>query len=208
LAESLAGRATFLDLRGFSLQELAGAGASPCWLTAWLQDPRASIERARQTNTRFTGALWEWLWRGFLPRVDDLDEELVPEFWMSYHRTYVERGARMMANAEDWQQFGMFLRLVAALTAQEINYSQLGREIGMSPPDGPALTEGPRRHVSMVRDPRLRGQPPQTGLLQTQGIPRRHRPGLLPRPDQLAEGLGRTSSLGSPVRNGHGQRVS
>jgi hypothetical protein len=133
LAESLAGRAAFLDLRGFSLQELAGAGTSPCWLTRWLEDPRAFVDQAKQTNARFTGALWDWLWRGFLPRVNDLDEELVPEFWMGYHRTYVERDARMMADVEDWQQFGMFLRLVGALTAQEINYSQLGREIGMSP---------------------------------------------------------------------------
>jgi predicted AAA+ superfamily ATPase len=133
VAESLAGRAAFLDLRGFSLQELAGAGASPCWLTHWLEDPHAFVDRARQTDTHFTGSLWEWLWRGFLPRVSDLDEELVPEFWMGYHRTYVERDARLMADVEDWQQFGMFLRLVAALTAQEINYSQLGREIGMSP---------------------------------------------------------------------------
>ncbi len=31
LAESLAGRAAFLDLRGFSLQELAGAEMSSCW---------------------------------------------------------------------------------------------------------------------------------------------------------------------------------
>ncbi|MBM4029199.1 MAG: hypothetical protein FJ280_27945 [Planctomycetes bacterium] len=91
LAESLAGRAAFLDLRGFSLQELTGAGASPCWLTGWLHDPHAFVEQARQTNTRFTGALWDWLWRGFLARVNDLDEELVPEFWMGYHRTYVER---------------------------------------------------------------------------------------------------------------------
>jgi hypothetical protein len=133
LAESLAGRAAFLDLRGFSLQELVGAGASTCWLTRWLEDPRAFVERARQTNPQFAGALWDWLWRGFLPRVTALDEELVPEFWMGYHRTYVERDARLAANVEDWQQFGMFLRLVAALTAQEINYSQLGREVGMTP---------------------------------------------------------------------------
>lgn len=133
VAESLAGRAAFLDLRGFSLQELAPAGTSTCWLTRWLEAPRACVDRAIQTDARFSGPLWDWLWRGFLPRVNDLDEELVPEFWVGYHRTYVERDARLVAGVEDWQQFGMFLRLVAALTAQEINYSQLGREIGMSP---------------------------------------------------------------------------
>lgn len=133
LAESLAGRAAFLDLRSFSLQEIAGAGASPGWLARWLANPHLSVEHGREATTRFTGALWDWLWRGSLPRVNDLAEELVPEFWMGYHRTYVERDARMMTDVEDWQQFGMFLRLVSVLTAQEVNYSQLGREIGMSP---------------------------------------------------------------------------
>jgi len=133
LAESLAGRAAFLDLRGFSLQELSGAGTSTCWLTRWLEAPGAFVDQAARTDLRFPGPLWDWLWRGFLPRVNDLEDELVPEFWVGYHRTYVERDARLVAGVEDWQQFGMFLRLVAALTAQEVNYSQLGREIGMAP---------------------------------------------------------------------------
>jgi predicted AAA+ superfamily ATPase len=133
LAESLAGRAAFLDLRGFSLQELAGTETSSCWLARWLEDPHTFVDQATQTGLYSDRTLWEWLWRGFLPRVNDLDEALVPEFWMGYHRTYIERDARLAADVEDWQQFGMFLRLVAALTAQEINYSQLGREIGMTP---------------------------------------------------------------------------
>jgi hypothetical protein len=32
----------------------------------------------------------------------------------------------------DWQQFGKFVQLASALTAQEVNYSQLGREIGIN----------------------------------------------------------------------------
>ena len=38
-----------------------------------------------------------------------------------------------MLEVEDWQQFGRFVQLTAALSAQEINYSQLGREIGVTP---------------------------------------------------------------------------
>ena len=53
--------------------------------------------------------------------------------WTGYQRTYVERDARLAGEVNDWQQFGLFLRLAGALTAQEINYSQLGREIGLTP---------------------------------------------------------------------------
>ena len=28
--------------------------------------------------------LWDWLWRGFLPGVQDLGADLVPEFWTGY----------------------------------------------------------------------------------------------------------------------------
>ena len=38
-----------------------------------------------------------------------------------------------MADISDWQLFGRFIRLAAALTGQEINYSQLGRELGLTP---------------------------------------------------------------------------
>ena len=39
----------------------------------------------------------------------------------------------MFADVSDWQLFGRFLRLIAALTAQEVNYSQVGRELGLTP---------------------------------------------------------------------------
>ena len=43
------------------------------------------------------------------------------------------RNDRLMLDAADWQQFGRFVQLAAALTAQEVNFSQLGREIGITP---------------------------------------------------------------------------
>ena len=38
-----------------------------------------------------------------------------------------------MAEVSDLQLFGRFLQLVSALTAQEINFSRLGRELGLTP---------------------------------------------------------------------------
>jgi len=42
LAESLAGRAVFLDLHGFTLQEAAGLGDRGSWLASWLAAPEAA----------------------------------------------------------------------------------------------------------------------------------------------------------------------
>ena len=133
LSESLAGRAAFLDLQGFSLTELAGV--EPGWMSLWLGEPSAPQEFFAwcQNAPRYPGSLQEWLWRGFLPRASEIDLDLIPDFWMGYHRTYVERDARLAGEISDWQEFGRFVRLMGALSAQEINASQLGREIGMTP---------------------------------------------------------------------------
>lgn len=130
LSESLAGRAAFLDLQGFSLQELSDSKS--CWLAKWLDAPEQFLEWSR-TADYFTGDLRMWLWRGFMPGVQVLPEDLVADFWSGYHRTYVERDARLIGEIQDWQEFGRFIGLMTALTAQEINYSQLGREIGITP---------------------------------------------------------------------------
>jgi len=130
LAESLAGRVAFLDLQGFSVQELAGSDSG--WLARLLDMPDDCLNWSRQA-TRYAGSLHEWLWRGSLPRATELEQSLIPDFWTGYHRTYVERDARVAGDVSDWQEFGRFVRLMSALTAQEINTSHLGREIGMTP---------------------------------------------------------------------------
>jgi len=129
LSESLAGRAAFLDLQGFSLGELVGVEHG--WLSRWLSTPKEFFSWSKSAP-RYQGGLQEWLWRGFLPRATELDLALIPDFWTGYHRTYVERDARLAGEVDDWQEFGRFVRLMGALTAQEINASQLGREIGMT----------------------------------------------------------------------------
>jgi predicted AAA+ superfamily ATPase len=129
--QSLAGRVAFLDLQGFSIQELAGAETG--WLERWLADAGAFLDSRPDTATSLGRTLWEWLWRGTMPGAHALDATLVPDFWTGYHRTYVERDARLVGAVDDWQRFGQFVRLLSALTAQEVNASQLGRDIGITP---------------------------------------------------------------------------
>jgi len=131
-SESLAGRAVFLDLEGFSLAEIAQQATEDHWLKSYLDDPlRLASHPPRRLPLPRT--LYEQLWWGFLPEADSLEAEWIGDFYRSYLRTYIERDVRLLSDAGDWQQFGRFVRLAAALTAQEMNYSQLGREIGVTP---------------------------------------------------------------------------
>ncbi len=132
IAESLAGRVAFLDLEGFSLMEATGTLDARHWLAAWLDSPE-DVVRLGLSRLPSQRSLFERLWRGSMPEAEFLPLATIPDFQMAYQRTYVERDARLLADVSDWQQFGRFVRLAAALTAQEVNRSQLGREIGVTP---------------------------------------------------------------------------
>ncbi len=133
LSESLAGRVGILELYGFSLGESLGTEPTyTSWLERWLADPEAFIS-SPSTRFKLKHSLYETLWRGFLPEACEMALDVVSEFHRSYQSTYIERDIRQMGDVGDWHTFGRFVQLLGALSGQEINYSQLGREIGINP---------------------------------------------------------------------------
>ncbi|MCK5707888.1 MAG: ATP-binding protein [Candidatus Aureabacteria bacterium] len=132
ISESLAGRAVFIDLEGFSLGEIAEIKEEKMWLAAWLHNNEDFFKKQLTRLTeQFT--LYEQLWRGFLPDAQFLPIDAISIFHAAYQRTYIERDVRLLADVSDLQLFGRFFQLTAALTTQEINYSQFGRELGITP---------------------------------------------------------------------------
>lgn len=132
VAESMAGRVGVLQLDGMTRLEQIGLGGTPHWIEAYLSSPETILDAVRlESDDR--DAWVRVLWRGTLPGLLDLPDEMVPAFWRSYIQTYVERDVRVMAEIKDLALFGRFLALQGALTAQEINDSQAGREVGVTP---------------------------------------------------------------------------
>lgn len=131
LSESLAGRCAILDLEGFCLSEIGGV-LDGGWLVKWLEGSK-NISAKIFSRCKLPFSTYEQLWRGFLPDAQFLKENLIPDFLSSYLRTYIERDVRLMSEVSDLQQFGRFFRLATAMSAQEINFSQFGREIGVTP---------------------------------------------------------------------------
>ena len=131
LSESLAGRVVFLDLDSLSLSEVAdlyaGATYQP-WFVRWLTDPDqiavSSPPKLIETN------LYQTLWIGSLPEATNLPKEVVSDYHAGYIRTYIERDVRLLLTETDLVKFRKFYQLSGALTAQEINYSEFGRELG------------------------------------------------------------------------------
>jgi len=134
VSESLAGRIGILRLDGLTPAEQAGEAFTPSWLELLLSDADQLADQVSEIGTLEMGtSLCRYLWRGDLPALRELDDEDVPAYLGSYVQTYVERDVRRMANVSDMAQFGLFLRLCGALTAQEIFQSQFGRELGINP---------------------------------------------------------------------------
>jgi len=115
------------------VEELAGAGAGEPWLKRWLETGGAAEPRNYATLPAQPGGLLRALWRGGLPGLLDLPDEAVQPALGSYLRTYVERDAPVVREIRDGTGFSQFTALCAALTAQEINRAQFGREIGVAP---------------------------------------------------------------------------
>jgi predicted AAA+ superfamily ATPase len=131
LSESLAGRCAMLDLEGFCLSEISGVSEKG-WLVKWLEGS-GEIAAENFSRLKLPFSVYEQLWRGFFPDAQFLTQGVIPDFLSSYQRTYIERDVRLMSEVGDLQQFGRFFRLAAAMSAQEINFSQFGREIGVTP---------------------------------------------------------------------------
>lgn len=131
VAESLAGRAIILEMPGFSLSECAKSDKQPSWIEALLSSDSPNLIGADSMALPFP--ISEHLFRGQLPDAQELPLEVISDFHASYLQTYVERDVRLLAEIGDYSLFGRFYRLCAALSAQEINFSQLGRDIGVTP---------------------------------------------------------------------------
>lgn len=136
LSESLAGRVALLELPAFSVGETFN-DARPYWFTDWLE---RVAEDSQEANEELLSAVSSGtapstlIWRGSFPEVQTLKEGIVGGWMQGYVTTYLQRDVRMLLEVRNESQFARFLSLCSALTAQECNYSQMGRDIGLSVP--------------------------------------------------------------------------
>ncbi len=130
VAESMAGRVGILNLEGMTWFEKIEE-PEKSWLESYLREPN-SIFKTIDVPVPET-PLHQLLWRGNLPGILDMPDEILPAYFRSYIQTYVERDVRLLENIRELASFDRFLGLSAALCGQEINASQLGREIGITP---------------------------------------------------------------------------
>ena len=132
VSESLAGRIAILSLYPLTLSELLNKPS--CWITDFLNNPRDFLKTPCSTLASSSeSSLVELIWRGLYPGLLSMPNELLQDSLDSYFRTYVERDVRIINDISNLQEFSRFTALMANLTAQEINYSEVGRDINITP---------------------------------------------------------------------------
>lgn len=127
VAESMAGRVALLDLRPMSCRELWDRTGEPSFLAHWLSESALPSKPPPPPPD----TLAHRVWKGGHPGLIALPDWMVPVWWNSYLQTYLERDVRLVSNVHSLQTYRRFVRMMGALTAQEVNANQLGRDLDL-----------------------------------------------------------------------------
>jgi len=121
VSESLAGRVGILSLYGLSRSEILNTKESPFL-------PNQKLERITEETIT---TVFDKIYRGSMPQMI-IDPELTPEsYFGGYMQTYIERDIRDLVEIKNESKFQKFVSSVAVRTGQELNLSDIGKDVGI-----------------------------------------------------------------------------
>ena len=143
MVESLTGRTAILQLDSFSLSEISQSFERG-WLEEFLEDPK-NLQKRQLQFMKLPKKTYEQLWRGFLPDAQTLPLDVMPAFHDTYQKTFIEKDIRMLADIPNLHQFSRFVKLITGFTGKEMNYEELGRDIGIA-------NQTARRWITLLKE--------------------------------------------------------
>ena len=128
--ETLAGRIGILELFSLSQREKNGI--------LYDEPLNFSFEDLKNRNELIPRndaiQIYEHIWRGGMPQVQNANEEMRQEYFNSYVDTYLMRDVAELGGVTDSAKFLKLLKACAALTAQQVNYKTLADSAEISEP--------------------------------------------------------------------------
>ncbi|MEY4591345.1 MAG: hypothetical protein RIR18_240 [Pseudomonadota bacterium] len=126
ITESLAGRVAIVDLQGLSQAEISGLGCT----SQPFQPTPAWISAARtQSQPKSLEQVFNQIWLGAYPRLNDQGPKIRDVFYRSYIQTYIQRDVQDVLKVSNQVAFSRFLSAVAARTGQLLNYAGLAKDV-------------------------------------------------------------------------------
>lgn len=121
--ESLAGRVAILHMSPLSQREIIGAPPKP-----FTTDFQELLKSSQMIKAISAPTLFDRIWKGSMPRICGNTAEDRSIYYSSYLSTYIERDVRDLSGAIDALKFSRFITVVAARTAQLINYKTIAED--------------------------------------------------------------------------------
>ncbi len=127
VSESLSGRVALLNLSGFSMREIDGNAVEI------FSPTKEDLTRRADIIGKDIKGVYQRIFDGGMPRLltEKLDRE---SFYSNYVNTYLERDVRELSQVGNLILFHNLLVYLSARTAQELNYADAAKTIGVSAP--------------------------------------------------------------------------
>lgn len=134
VSETLAGRVAIFEMSALSAAEIENRPHEI--FNPSLDSLRTRIKSMQKKNIH---ELFEKIFRGGMPKLitTDLDRD---RYFMDYVNTYLERDIHLLEQVDKLDAFYDFLVYMAARTSQELNYSEISKELGISVPTAKGWT--------------------------------------------------------------------
>ncbi len=136
ITETLAGRASIVELLPFSMAELSGI-EKPRFISNLLQATSIGQLKtlANEIKIRRVPHPYRYILSGGMPKVHELKTQAARTTWFeNYRTTYIERDLRNLAQVGHLEDFQRFYQSIAFQTGNLLNLSNFSQEIGISVP--------------------------------------------------------------------------
>lgn len=126
VTQSLAGRASIIQMEPLSLNEILGRESLPFIPTK----DRVKLHDSKHMDVN---QIFEYITKGMYPELYK-DDRVIPDYYENYVQTYIDRDVSELINIREKIKFHDFLQYTASMTGQQLNASDLARRLGVSQP--------------------------------------------------------------------------
>lgn len=130
VGESLAGRVGIVTLPSLSYDELVGLSSAP----PFIPSINAFTSKLKSCPALKLAELYRHIYRGSMPALAINPQMNTDIFFSSYVQTYLQRDVKDLTQVGDELAFLRYLSCVAARTGQQLNYADMAKDTGISPP--------------------------------------------------------------------------
>ena len=128
VSESLAGRVGVINMLGLSTNEIMGNKSIP-----YKTDSKILFDRLNNSKKQDLKEVYNRIFKGSMPALYEVEQDL-EMFYSSYVNTYLQRDIKDLTQVGDELAFMRFMSCCAARSSQKVNYADMAKDVGISPP--------------------------------------------------------------------------